>query len=44
MSAGAPPQTLLGELTAPKTPQLDLRGPTSKATGLYTNSQRNKIV
>ena len=30
-SAGAPPQTPLGELTAlPQTPQLDLRGPTSK--------------
>jgi len=31
MSAGAPPQTPLGELTAlPQTPWLDLRGPTSK--------------
>ena len=34
MSAGAPPQTPLGELTAlPQTPQLDLRGPTSKGGG-----------
>jgi len=31
MSAGAPPQTPLGELTAlPQTHWLDLRGPTSK--------------
>jgi len=31
ISAGAPPQTPLGELAAlPQTPQLDLRGPTSK--------------
>jgi len=29
--AGAPPQTLLGELTVlPQTPQLDLRGSASK--------------
>ena len=29
-----PPQTPLGELTAlPETPQLDLRGPTSKGRG-----------
>jgi len=31
LSAGAPPQTPLGELTAlPQTPYLDFRGPTSK--------------
>jgi len=31
ISAGAPPQTPLGELTAlPQSPYLDLRGPTSK--------------
>jgi len=37
VSAGAPPQTPLGEHTAPQAPLLDLSGPTSKGRGGKVN-------
>ena len=43
-SAGALPQTLLGELTAlPQTPWLDLRGPTSNGRGREGSVVASKI-
>jgi len=44
LSAGAPPQTLLRELTSlPQTPWLDFRGPTSKGRGMDERGREGRV-